>query len=171
MALAVLWWLALLSLVLIVARRSRAGVNPGASEETAHRAALVKRMDEEAGTAPNLCAGSCPECLRSATAINLGGPESVIPCQVVYLCASSMLIRGNAPLPAGSQIEVRWGKHVFVGAGHLRRQRGRRRTIALRLISCNYVRTPWRCRIGCLANGIAAFAASLFSRLLSRDAA
>ena len=140
-----LWYLSLVSLLVFVARMRRTTESSrGASEETAHAAALLKRTQAQVAVLPERRWGRRNRITLGATAKILGVEGSEAPCQIVNISSSGMRISLSAPLLPGAQIQVQWGDHCFIGtkrnqsfwAGHY--------SIGLQLISCSYIRIPWR---------------------------
>jgi hypothetical protein len=142
------WCLSLSSLLGFVVRRMRTtDRSRGASEETAHAAALLKRTEVLGATHPERRSERRHKTALDATAKILGVEESEAPCHIVNICSSGMRITLSAPVLPGAQVQVQWGDHFFVGARRNQSFSDGKYSIGLQLISCNYIRVPWRWRL------------------------
>ena len=138
----------LLGLIVLVARMCRTtDLSQGASENAAHAAALLKRIQSEREAQPKPHRERRYKTTLTATAKIMGVEESEGPCRIVNISSSGMRIKWSATVPAVSQVEVHWGDHFFIGSIRHQSVQAGCSMIGLQLNFCNYIRIPWQWRI------------------------
>jgi hypothetical protein len=140
--------LALLSLMVFVARMCRsADLSQGASENAAHAAALSKRLQTQGAATAEPRWEPRYKTTVSATAKILGVEDAETPCHIVNISGSGMRIKWSGHVPSVCQIQVRWGDHFFIGSMRNKSFQAGGSMIGLELDSCNYTRIPWQWRL------------------------